>query len=209
MPEVATHPSVARPASPRSRAVISPMRTRAAAPSLIPEELPTVTVPPAWKAARTLYRLSIVVAGRGCSSTVVVTGSFSFTRNGVIYSENAARHCDSRPPLALQGKLILLVPGHSVFRYLAATFSAVTPICLPLNRSVRIATVPSIRVRSRSRALSRASKSRNGILDIDSSPPAKMTSASVPLQLLCGGPDSLQAAVAQPVHGEGRCAVRP
>ena len=40
----------------------------AAAPSLIPEELPAVIVPSCWKAGLSLASDSAVVSGRGCSS---------------------------------------------------------------------------------------------------------------------------------------------
>src|SRR5207248_1551022 len=69
-------PATALPANapsgstPSSRAFSSEAITSAAAPSLIPEELPAVTVPPSRKAGLSAASFSAVVSGRGCSSRV-------------------------------------------------------------------------------------------------------------------------------------------
>ena len=55
--------------SPRSRACAADITMTAAAPSLVCEELPAVTVPLAWKAGRSLASASADVSRRGPSST--------------------------------------------------------------------------------------------------------------------------------------------
>ena len=47
----------------------------AAAPSLIPEALPAVTVPSAFTTGLSLFKPSKVVEARGCSSVSTITGS--------------------------------------------------------------------------------------------------------------------------------------
>ena len=56
---------------------MSVVTTTAAAPSLMPEELPAVTVPPSRNAARSLPSASMLVS-RGCSSVSKVTVSRPF-----------------------------------------------------------------------------------------------------------------------------------
>ena len=90
-PAVVTASSVARPVSPRSRTSSSRMRTVAAAPSLIPEELPAVTDPSAANAGRSPASTSSVVPGRGCSSTDTSIGRLPPVVTGTISSANAAR----------------------------------------------------------------------------------------------------------------------
>ena len=57
---------------PSSRAFSSDAITSAAAPSLMPDELPAVTVPPLRNAGFSAASFSSVVSGRGCSSRVDV-----------------------------------------------------------------------------------------------------------------------------------------
>ena len=64
-----------------SRARSSDAITSAAAPSLIPDELPAVTVPPARNAGFSAASFSSVVSGRGCSSrTTSPTGTSSSSK---------------------------------------------------------------------------------------------------------------------------------
>ncbi len=68
--------------------------TTAAAPSLMPEAFPGVTVPFFSNRATSLFRISSVVSGRMCSSlSTVISPFFVFTVTGTISSLN--RH-DSR-----------------------------------------------------------------------------------------------------------------
>jgi len=72
--------------APRAAARSSEATARAAAPSLMPEALPAVTVPSSRKTGGSLARISSVVPGRGCSSTSTSSGSpFRFgTSTGAI-----------------------------------------------------------------------------------------------------------------------------
>ena len=67
----------------------------AAAPSLIPDELPAVTVPPARNAGRRPARPSSVVSGLGCSSASTTTGAprGRGTVTGTISSANRPSRC--------------------------------------------------------------------------------------------------------------------
>ena len=59
--------------SPRSRARVSLITTTAAAPSLICDELPAVTVPLTWNAGRSFASASTDVSRRGPSSAEITT----------------------------------------------------------------------------------------------------------------------------------------
>ena len=61
--------------SPSSRATPASARSTADAPSLIPELLPAVTVPPSRNAGRRRARASTDVSARGCSSRLTRTAS--------------------------------------------------------------------------------------------------------------------------------------
>ena len=76
--------------TPNSLAFSSLITTIAAAPSLIPEALPAVTIPPSLpEQQRNLDNDSAVVPGRGPSSTLNSTISFlTLTGTGTISSSN-------------------------------------------------------------------------------------------------------------------------
>ena len=74
-PAVAMATTRARGSRPWRRAASADATTRAQAPSLTPEALPAVTLPPSRNGAGSLARRSIVVSGRGCSSVSTTTGS--------------------------------------------------------------------------------------------------------------------------------------
>ena len=89
---------------PSCRAPSSVVTTRQAAPSLICEELPAVTVPPSRKTGRSLASFSKLVSGRGPSSEWIVTGGpFGWGASTVTISSSkrpasvaaTARRCDS------------------------------------------------------------------------------------------------------------------
>ena len=84
---LSTTPSGSRPSSAARRADI---RITAAAPSLIDEALPAVTVPPSRRnAARSFARLVTVVPGRGPSSASTMrVPRLSGTSTGTISSLN-------------------------------------------------------------------------------------------------------------------------
>ena len=85
--------------------------TTQAAPSLICEELPAVTVPPSRNTGRSLASFSSVVSGRGPSSACTVTGSpFGCgTGTGTISSsKRPASGGRDRAPVALERELVLV-----------------------------------------------------------------------------------------------------
>ena len=71
-PATALPAKAASGSTPSAAARSSLAITSAAAPSLMPLELPAVTLPPARKAGRSFASASAVESGRGCSSTVDV-----------------------------------------------------------------------------------------------------------------------------------------
>ena len=112
----------------------------------MPEAFPAVTVPPSANAGRSPASVSTVVPGFGCSSSRTVTGLRPPTSTATISSANAARAAsvaarrwDSAANSSCSARET---------PYLAATFSAVTPMWIPWNGSVSIITVPSASVRS-------------------------------------------------------------
>ena len=108
---------------PRLLASLADMTTVQAAPSLRPEALPAVTVPPSLKTAGSLAMASRVLR-RGCSSVSKGTISFfTFTGTGMISSLKRpdsiaakARVWLSRPKTSCSSRLML---------YFSARFSAV------------------------------------------------------------------------------------
>jgi hypothetical protein len=66
-----------------------------AAPSLMPEALPAVTVPPSFlKTGLSLPRPSTLAVGRTCSSSVNWTFSFfTLTSTGTIWPSNCSSSC--------------------------------------------------------------------------------------------------------------------
>ena len=82
--------------SPRFAASEALITTMAAAPSLMPEALPAVTVPSLEKAGRSLARISIVVSGLGYSSfSTTVSPLRPFTVTGAISSAKRPAFCAS------------------------------------------------------------------------------------------------------------------
>ena len=115
----------------------------------MPDALPAVTEPSLLKAGRRLASVSRVVSGLGCSSRDAVNGLRPPTSTSTISSAKAAcasavaaRRCDSTANSSC-------CPRETP--YLAATFSAVTPMWMSWNGSVSIMTVPSTSVRLPSR----------------------------------------------------------
>ena len=118
--------------SPSSRARPASTTSVAAAPSLMPEELPAVTLPPSRKAGRSLPSASSEVSARGCSSRVTTTGSpfFCGTVTGTIWSSNRppsiaaiARWWDRRAKASCRARVTSCCSP-----YRSTTFSAVSPI---------------------------------------------------------------------------------
>ena len=111
----------------------SAISTMAAAPSVMPAELPAVTLPPSRNTGSSRPSASIVVSGRGCSSTATVvvepfgpatsTPMISAARRSVpscafCWDSSANASCSSR-----------------VMSYMSTRFSAVSPMIRPLNGS--------------------------------------------------------------------------
>ena len=95
-PAVAQEAMRASGVSPRFAASEALITTMAAAPSLMPEALPAVTVPSLEKAGRSLARISIVVSGLGYSSfSTTVSPLRPFTVTGAISSAKRPAFCAS------------------------------------------------------------------------------------------------------------------
>ncbi|MPN45471.1 hypothetical protein SDC9_193038 [bioreactor metagenome] len=114
--------------TPSSLAFRSLITTTAAAPSLMPEALPAVTVPPSFlKAGFRAARSCTVTPGRKCSSREKGTVSFlTFTGTGTISPSN-------RPSFHAASHFRWLAAANSscisrVIPYCSATFSAVMPM---------------------------------------------------------------------------------
>ena len=75
-PALAVETSLARGLIPSSLALSAVMRTRADAPSLTPDALPAVTVPPFLKAGFMAASFSMEMSLRGCSSVSMMIGPF-------------------------------------------------------------------------------------------------------------------------------------
>ena len=108
--------------------------TIAAAPSVMPEELPAVTVPPVPEhrlAARRAPRAWC--PARGCSSRSTTVGPFRPGHLDRPISVAAAGPTGVGLLLGAQGELVLLLRGRS--RTVAARFSAVSPITSPHSGS--------------------------------------------------------------------------
>jgi acetyl-CoA acetyltransferase family protein len=80
--------------APSSRAQSSLAITSAAAPSLMPDELPAVTVPSARNAGFSAASFSALVSGRGCSSRTASPTGTSSSANRPAASASAQRCCD-------------------------------------------------------------------------------------------------------------------
>ena len=89
---------------PSARARPASMMSSAAAPSLMPDAFPAVTLPPSVNAGRNFARLAASVSGRGCSSLSTSSASpfRCAMRTGTIssactplFAAAAARRCDS------------------------------------------------------------------------------------------------------------------
>ena len=112
---------------PRRAASAALITTSAAAPSLMPEALPAVTVPSLAKAGRSLPSTSSVVSGFGYSSSATTTSPLRpFTVTGAISSLK-------RPAFMASPALCWLPAANSscsarVSWYCRATFSAVLPM---------------------------------------------------------------------------------
>ena len=113
--------------TPSSLAFSSLITTMAAAPSLIPEALPAVTMPSFLKAGFRRARVSTVVPGRGPSSVSTITEPFlPLTSTGTISSLNLPS------AMAFSHFCWLLAENSSsisrVRCHCSATFSAVMPM---------------------------------------------------------------------------------
>ena len=113
--------------TPSSLAFSSLITTTAAAPSLIPEELPAVTIPSFLNAGRSFARPSAVIPALGPSSVSNTTVSFFFLiSTGTISSLNLPS------ALAFSHFCWLFAANASsssrVIPYFSQTFSAVIPI---------------------------------------------------------------------------------
>ena len=112
---------------PSSLAFFALVTSTMAAPSLMPEALPAVTVPSLAKAGRSLASASSVVPWRGCSSASTVTGPLRVSIvTGTISSLNrpafcaaSALFCEARANLSCSSRVIC---------HFCATFSAVVPM---------------------------------------------------------------------------------
>ncbi len=113
--------------TPSSFAFSSLITTTAAAPSLIPDALPAVTVPSFLNAVLSFERLSFVVPALGPSSVSTITVSFLvLTSTGTISSLNL-------PSAIAFAAFCWLAAANSscisrVTPYFSATFSAVIPM---------------------------------------------------------------------------------
>ena len=156
------------------------MITTAAAPSLMPEALPAVTVPPFLNTAGSWARRSRLVSARGPSSVSTTTGS---PRR---WGTETAVICPLNRPfsMAATARFWLMSASSSwssrVTPKRSATFSAVTPMWYRLTGQPRPSVSTSLRMPSPSRRPSkRALKSTmKGVWLMFSVPPATTTSAS-------------------------------
>src|SRR5450755_3854649 len=167
----------ARTGAPSSSARPADMTTTAAAASLTPEALPAVTVPSGLNAGLSFENVSSDASSRTCSSTLNSTVPLRvLTSIGTTSSSNRpasraawARRWDSSANSSCASREI---PCES------ATFSAVTPIWISLNGSVRAPTTASTSDASPIRAPQRAFCAQYAPRLIDSAPPASTISAS-------------------------------
>ena len=167
------------------RARVADITTTAAAPSLMPDALPAVTVPASrLNAGRSLASPSTVVPARGPSSLSMIRGPRrSGTSIGTISSSNrrssTARAAFSWLAAANSSWASRVIP------YWLARFSAVIPMWMSPNASVRPSwTIESISVLGPRRAPKRAAGARYGARDMFSIPPATTISAS-PARIIC------------------------
>ena len=125
-PATALPTNVPSGSTPSSRARSSEAITSAAAPSLIPDALPAVTVPPSRKAGCSVASFSSDVSGRGCSSRVASPTGTSSSAKRPAASAAAQRCCESNANASWSSREI---PQRS------ATFSPVSPIASGGNSS--------------------------------------------------------------------------
>ena len=118
-PATALPANAASGSTPSSRAFSSDAMTSAAAPSLIPDEFPAVTPPPARKAGFSAASFSAEVSGRGCSSRSTSPTVTSSSVKRPAASAAAHRCCDSSANASWSSRE---TPQRS------ATFSPVSPI---------------------------------------------------------------------------------
>ena len=185
-------PAARRRDEPRQRLPASapPARSRdasstAAAPSLSPDALPAVTVPPCLRnAGRSAASSAAVVSGRGCSSVSNVR-SAPFACGTSTGTSSAAK----RPAACAAAQRRWLSSANAscasrVTPYFSATSSAVSPSgCVPCSASIfgftnRQPSVLSCMVTSPRGNASLALAITSGARDIDSTPPAITSSAS-------------------------------
>src|SRR5436190_7736291 len=173
----ATAPPAKAPSgsTPSSRAFSADAITSAAAPSLIPEEFPAVTVPLSRNAGFSAESLSRSVSGRGCSSRSTSPTATSSSAKRPASAASAQRCCDRSAKASWSSR----VTAHR-----SATFSPVSPIDSSGNFAARRGfgnsqpRVVSYAVRSpRGNALS-GFPITSGARDIDSTPPATKRSPS-------------------------------
>ncbi len=126
-PTVAQEAMRASGFSPRFLASLAVISTTAAAPSLMPEALPAVTVPSLSKAGLSFAASSILAPSRIYSSSATIVSPFRvFTVTGAISSLNlpaflaaSALFCEAVANLSCSSRVIC---------HWRATFSAVTPM---------------------------------------------------------------------------------
>ena len=144
-----------RTGTPSSSAFCADISTTAAPASFMPEALPAVTVPSGLNTGFSFPRPSTDASGRTCSSRANSDGPFfDFRSTGTISSSNrpcswalAARRCDSTENSSCASRLMLCD---------SARFSAVTPMWMLSNGSVRPPTTGSTILVSPMRAPQRA-----------------------------------------------------
>src|SRR5262245_7219264 len=174
----------ARGLSPSSFAFREDAITRAAAPSLIPEALPAVTVPALSNAGLSAFIASSVAPWRTYSSSANITGPFFDGISTVTISSL------KRPAFCAASALFWLLTANSscssrVTAYSLATFSAVMPMWYWLNTSHRPSTIMESTIfASPMRKPSREPLSTCGAALMFSWPPA-MTMSESPLAIAC------------------------
>ena len=192
-PALAIATTRASGSSPCARAAASEATISAQAPSLSPDALPAVTVPPSRNGAGSDASFASVVSGRGCSSRSTMrgaprgpgtsTGTISTARRPAS-SAAAARCCERSAKASWSARAI---------RCSAATFSAVSAIeSIPWSAAIRGLTKRQPRVVSCSSAAREnalgALPSTNGARLMLSTPPAIRRSASPALIVLAAWP---------------------
>ena len=169
--------------APRFSAVSRSISTTAAAPSLMPDALPAVTVPSLRNTGRSFARSSTVASARGCSSVSnTVSPRRVFILTGRICCLNRpsdiardARRCDSSASASWSPRVIW---------WLSARFSAVSPMWMLSNGSCSAASIMSTIAASPMRAPQRTPCARYGARLMLSAPPPTAMSVS-PSMMVC------------------------